>query len=73
MWAGTVGDCLLGLQVLQHQLTSNHYQNFLLHDLPKLLEDVPLAVTARMWYMLDGALAHFSHAVQDVHNNTYRD
>jgi hypothetical protein len=38
-------DCLVGLHVLQHWLTGNRYQNFFLHDLPKLLEDVPLAVT----------------------------
>jgi hypothetical protein len=43
------------------------------HDLPKLLEDVPLAVRARMWYMHDGAPAHFSRAVRDVLNNTYHD
>jgi hypothetical protein len=47
--------------------------NFLLHDLPELLEDVPLAVRARMWYMHDGALAHFSRSVRDVLSNTRHD
>jgi hypothetical protein len=47
--------------------------DFLLHDLPKLLEDVPLAVRTRMWYIHDGAPAHFSRAVRDVLNNTYHD
>jgi hypothetical protein len=47
-------------------LTRNHYQDFFVHDLPKLLEDVPPAVRARMWYMHDGALAHFSRTVRDV-------
>jgi hypothetical protein len=47
--------------------TGNHYRDFLLYDLPKLLEDVPL------WYMHDGASAHFSRAVRDVLNNTYND
>jgi hypothetical protein len=42
--------------------------DFLLHDLQKILEDVPLAVRARMWYMHDGAPAHFSRAVRDVLN-----
>jgi hypothetical protein len=32
-----------------------------------------LAVKAQMWYMHDGALAHFSHAVQAVLSNTYHD
>jgi hypothetical protein len=38
-----------------------------------LLEDVPLAVRARMWYKHDGAAAHFSCAVRDVLNNAYHD
>jgi hypothetical protein len=73
MWAGTGGDCLIGPRVLPHRLTGNHYQDFLLHYLTKLLEDVPLAVRAGMWYMHDGAPAHFSRAVQDVLNNIYPD
>jgi hypothetical protein len=46
----------------------NHNPDFLLHDLPNLLEDAPLAVRARMWYMHEGAPAHFSRAVRDVLN-----
>jgi hypothetical protein len=46
--------------------SSNHYRILLLHDLPGLLEDVPLAVRAQMWYMHDGAPAHFSRAMRDV-------
>jgi hypothetical protein len=34
---------LIGPRVLPLLLTGNHYQNLLLHDLPKLLEGVPLA------------------------------
>jgi hypothetical protein len=71
VWAGIVGECLVGPHVLPHQLAGNHYQDFLLHDLPMLLEDVSLAVRARMWYKHDGALAHFSRAVRNVLNNTY--
>jgi hypothetical protein len=54
-----------------HRLRGRLYRDFLLHDLPKLLEDVPLAVRARMWYMHDGAPAHFSRAGRDVLSNTY--
>jgi hypothetical protein len=68
-----VGDCLVAPHVLPNRLTSKYYRNFLLHDLPKLLDDVPLAVRARMWYMLDGAPAHFNRAVRDVLNNTHHD
>jgi hypothetical protein len=67
------GDCFVGPHGLPLHLTGNHYRDFLLHDLPKLLEDVPLAVRARMWYMHDGAPAHFSRAVRDVLSNKCHD
>jgi hypothetical protein len=54
--------------VLSHRLSENHCR-----DLPELQEDVPLEVRARMWYVHDGAPAHFSGAVQNVPNNTYND
>jgi hypothetical protein len=65
---GIVADCFVGPNILPHRLTGNHYRDFLLRDLPKLLEDVPLAVRAQMWYIHDGAPAHFSRAVRDVLN-----
>jgi hypothetical protein len=70
MRAGIVGDCLVGPHVLPHRLTGNHYRDFLSHALPKLLEDVPLTLRARIRYMCDGAPAHFSCDVRDVLSNT---
>jgi hypothetical protein len=64
VWAGIV---------LPHRLTGNHYRDFLLHDLPTILEDIPLAVRARIWCMHDGATAHFSRAVRNGLCNTYHD
>jgi hypothetical protein len=46
--AGIVRDCLAGLHVLPHRLTGKHYRDFLLHDLPELLEGVPLAVSTNV-------------------------
>jgi hypothetical protein len=43
VWAGIFGDCLVVPHVLSHRFTGNHYRDFLLHDQPKLLENVPLA------------------------------
>jgi hypothetical protein len=70
MWAGIAEDCSVGPHVLPHRLTGNYYRDFLSHDLPKLLEDIPLVVRARMQYMHDGAPAYFSRAVRDVLSNT---
>jgi hypothetical protein len=63
MWAGIVSDCLVGLHVLPRRSTGNNYRDFLLQDLPKLLEAVQLVVKARMWRMRDDAPAHSSCAV----------
>jgi hypothetical protein len=73
VWAGIINDRLVGSHVLPHRLTGNHYRDFLLHDLPKPPEVVKLAVRARLWYLHDGAPAHFSRAVRNVLNNAYHD
>jgi hypothetical protein len=68
MWLGFAGDCLVGPYALFYQLTDSHYWQHW-----QLLEDLPLAVRARMWYMHDGAPAHLSRAVWDVLMNAYHD
>jgi hypothetical protein len=60
----------VGLHVFSHQLTDNHYWDFLFDELPNWKT---LAVRAHMWHMHDGALAQFSCAVQDVLSNTSHD
>jgi hypothetical protein len=65
-WAKTVRYCLVSPHVLPQRLTGNHYRDFLLHDLPKLLEDVPL-------YFHDGATEHVSRAAREFLNNAYHD
>jgi hypothetical protein len=61
--------CLHGLLV-SSWLTGNHYQHFFLQYLPNLLEDVPMAFRTGMWYLHDGAPAHFNRAAQHVLSNT---
>jgi hypothetical protein len=68
-----VTDSMTDPHVLLHRLTDNRYRVFISHDLPKLLEDVPLAVAARMWYMHDSAAAYFSRVVRNVLSNTYHE
>jgi hypothetical protein len=46
VWAGIVGDCLVGPRVLPRH-TGNVCSDFFLNVLPRLLENVPLAV--RVW------------------------
>jgi hypothetical protein len=68
-----VDDSLARPQVLSRRFTGNHYPDFFLHDVPKLLEELPLAVRVRMWYLHYGAPEHFSCAVRDVLIHTYHD
>jgi hypothetical protein len=56
-----------------HRLAGNPYRDFLLYDLPKLLQDVQLAVRARLWFMHDGAPTPSSRAVRDVPSDTSHD
>jgi hypothetical protein len=71
VWVRTVGDCLVGLHILPHQLTGNQYRDFLLHDLPKLPEDVPLAEHKCGTRMM--VVWHISSILRDVVNNIYHD
>jgi hypothetical protein len=64
IWAGIIGDDLIGPFRLPHRLSDPTYLNFLNNDLPLLLEDVPLLTRRRMWFQHDGAPAHFTLAVR---------
>ncbi|KDR21584.1 hypothetical protein L798_01738, partial [Zootermopsis nevadensis] len=55
VWTGIVGDVLVG----PHTLPS------------RLVEDVALNIRRRMWFMHDGAPAHFSSRVRDHHKKQY--
>jgi hypothetical protein len=68
VWVGRVRVCLVGSSAFRQPLP-----RLPLTCLPKLPEDVPLAVRARMWYMHDVAPAQSSRAVRDVLSNTSYD
>jgi hypothetical protein len=61
-----VGNFLVGPHAWIHRITGNQSLDFILHDLPKLLEHIPLALWTRKWYMHNGAQAHFGHTVREV-------
>lgn len=72
LWAGIVGNRLLGPFVLPQRLNGEFYLQFLQNDLPVLLEDVPLLTRQNLWFMHDGAPPHYSLAVREYLNNVYR-
>ncbi|GFG32263.1 hypothetical protein Cfor_09898, partial [Coptotermes formosanus] len=47
------------------------YVNFLQHELPALLEDVPLQTRRQAYYQHDGAHPHFSQVVRPYLNQQF--
>jgi hypothetical protein len=64
VWAGIVGDRIIGPYVLPNRLTGAIYHQFLSNELPIMLEEIPLLQRQRMWFMHDGAPPHFLHIVR---------
>jgi len=72
VWAGILGNRVIGPYILPNRLNSPTYITFLRDILPELLEDVPLANRYNIWFQHDGAPAHFGNVVTDFLNMTYR-
>lgn len=72
VWAGIIDRHLIGPVFLPQRLNGEIYRNFLQHELPPLLENLPLLLRAQMWFMHDGAPPHFSIIARDHLNNAYQ-
>jgi hypothetical protein len=68
VWCGIVHDLLIGPYILPARLIRPVYGDVLEQSLPELLEDVPLHVRRRMWFMHDGAQAYFSMYAREYLN-----
>lgn len=64
VWAGIVGDCLLGPYILPDRLNGSTYLTFLQEVLPDMLNNVPMPIRRRIQFQHDGAPAHFSTHVR---------
>lgn len=73
VWAGIVGDCLIGPYLMPSPLNGQRYGTFLRETLPLLLQDVPLDVRRRMWFQHDGAPAHSSRIARQYLNERFGD
>jgi hypothetical protein len=73
VWAGIVGDNLIGPYLFPDRLDGRAYLNFLTGILPGLLGHIPGDLLSRMWFQHDGAPAHFSREVRDHLNDTFGD
>ncbi|KAJ4425894.1 hypothetical protein ANN_27520 [Periplaneta americana] len=64
MWAGIIGDRLVGPHVLVNRLTGQAYTNFVENTIPHVLEDTPLINRQHIHFFHDGAPAHFSRTAR---------
>lgn len=68
VWAGIIGNDIIGPIILPNRLDHVSYLNFLRNDLPELL---PVLARNRMWFQHDGAPAHFAAPVREYLAETY--
>lgn len=71
IWAGIVGDRLLGPHVLPNRLTGEEYERFLENNMPDFLDDVPLITRRQLHFMHDGAPPHFSTVTRMYLDRTF--
>ncbi|GFX86293.1 DUF4817 domain-containing protein [Trichonephila clavipes] len=72
IWAGILGDHLIGPYILPDRLTGPRYLIFLEQVLPELLDSAHVTAATRtsMWFQKDGVPAHFSISVRNHLNAT---
>ena len=64
VWAGIIGNHLIGPFFFENTLNGAMYLQFLQENLNGLLENVPLQIRNHMYFMQDGAPPHFSVLVR---------
>lgn len=72
VWAGLVGDVLVGPYLLPSPLTSANYLIFFQEVLPTLLDTVPQHIRRHMWFQHDGAPPHYGRRVRAHLNHVFR-
>lgn len=73
VWCGILGSRIIGPYIFEQALNGERYLQFLENELPILLEDVPLALRANMFFQHDGCPAHFAVQVRRHLEDHYHD
>jgi len=68
-----IDDMLIGPVILEDRMTGQNYLDFLQNELPKQLENVPLATRIAMYFQYDGAPSHYTRHVMQHLNDTFPD
>ena len=64
-------DVLIGPVILDDCMKGQNYPHFLQNELPKQLQDVPLAARIAMYFQHAGALSHYTRHVMQHLNDTF--
>lgn len=73
VWAGILGPYLIGPYFFEGHLNGLMFLNFLSHQLPVLLQELPLNIRTTMWFQLDGAPPHYHREVRQFLNVNFQD
>lgn len=71
LWAGIIGNQLIGPIEMPNNLNSERYLDFLQNQLAGLLDEVPLRSRLGMYFQHDGAPAHFGRPVRNWLDENY--
>lgn len=71
VWAGIVGDTIIGPYIFEETLNAARYEQFLRTQLLNYLEDLPLARLRELWWQQDGAPPHNAREVVNILNNYF--
>lgn len=72
VWCGIVGDHLVGPHFFEGHLNGPMYAEFIVNNLPQLLENVPLHIRRNMWMQHDGAPPHYAVCSRLEMNNVFQ-
>lgn len=71
VWCGLLGGKLLGPYFYNGTLNGRRYLEFLMNELPIMLDDIPLAIRNSMIFQQDGAPAHNAIVVTNYLNEIF--
>ena len=66
-----IDDMLIGPVILDDRMTGQNYLDCLKNELPKQLEDVPLATRIAMYFQHYGAASHYTRHVMQHLKDTF--
>lgn len=73
VWAGILGEHVLGPYFIDGYLNSATYLELLRHVVEEMLEDIPLALHRNLYYQQDGAPPHYGRQVREYLTERFGD